>query len=309
MAADPKQLDAATRTLASLGFTELEATVYAALVSNRGDTGYAIAKATGKPVANVYKAIESLEAKSAIVVAGVEPRTLRAVDPGELIASLRGRFESRASDAERALFELHTPAESEGLYRLKTADQVFERARAMIRNADQTLLVDAFPHTLGPLADELEAAARRGVRVLVLTYTDEFELSGARRLVHRLAEKVLDWRSDEQLIICADGQELLMAQCAIGAKSVLQAIWTDSLFLAMHFYDSFFCQFVLHKIDGHIERYGGPQSISDLIDELMDVRVAKTPGFKRYYGDAMASVIPNLPPRGEKTKPAKRRGS
>ncbi len=309
MADTPAHLDAAIRTLASLGFTDLEATVYAALVSGEGDTGYALAKATGKPVANVYKAIESLEAKGAIVVAGVEPRTLRAVDPGELIGALRSRFEGRASEAEQALKALHSADDREGLFRLKTTEQAWERASAMIRGAERTLLIDAFPNTLGPIEADIEDAARRGVKVVALTYSDEHELPGTRRLVHRLGATVLDWRHDEQLILNADAERMMMAQFSIGAKSVLQAIWTDSLFLSMHYYDSFFCQFVVHQIDGHIERHGGPRSISNLMDELMDVRLAKTPGFERYYGEAMAKRIPDLPPRQQRGKGAASEGS
>lgn len=297
---DPQRLDGAVRTLASLGFTELESTVYAALVSGEGDTGYALAKATNKPVANVYKAIESLEAKGAIVVAGVEPRTLRAIDPSELIAGLRTKFDTRASDAEEALSQLGRMTDEEGLFRLRSADQVFDRAVAMIRDAEFSVLVDAFPSTLGPIVSELTEASRRGVRVILLTYNDEHDTPGVQRLEHRFGHMVLERRIGDHLILCADAQQLLMSQLEIGAKSVSQAIWTDSLFLAMHFYDSFLCQFLVHRIDAHVERYNGPKSVMDLFDELMDARLGRTPGFARYYGEAYRSVIPEKYPRPER---------
>ncbi|GAB4549680.1 MAG: hypothetical protein Tsb0013_11070 [Phycisphaerales bacterium] len=297
----PEHADPAIRALTALGFTDLEATIYASLVAGEGETGYALAKATGKPVANVYKAVESLEAKGAIVVAGLEPRTLRAVDPGDLVRSLRERFASKADDAERALAQLHSPEETGGLYRLTSSQQVFERARTMIRQAQSTVLVDAYPNCLAPIAGELTDAASRGVKVVLLGYTDEHVTPGVRRLTHRLGDLVMERRIDDHLIVNTDAEQLLMAQLAVGAGSVMQAIWTDQLFLAMHYYDSFFCQFVVHTIDAHIERHGGPKSVQRLIDSMMDVRVAKTPGFGRYFGGAYASVIPDVPPRKQRT--------
>lgn len=55
-----------------LGFTGLEADVYTALLAESPTTGYRVAQALGKAVANTYKAIASLEAKRA--VAGRRPR-------------------------------------------------------------------------------------------------------------------------------------------------------------------------------------------------------------------------------------------
>ena len=293
----PEHADPAIRALTALGFTDLEATIYASLVAGEGETGYALAKATGKPVANVYKAVESLEAKGAIVVAGLEPRTLRAVDPDDLVGALRSRFESRADDAQRALAQLHSPDESGGMYRLTSAQQVLERTRAMIAQAQATVLVDAYPDVFEEIAGDLEEAGYRCVKVVLLAYTDEHPTPSVRRLTHRLGDLVMERRIDDHLIVNTDAEQLLMAQLSIGARSVMQAIWTDQLFLAMHYYDSFFCQFVVHTVDSHIERHGGPKSIQRLIDAMMDVRVAKTPGFDRYFGGAYASVIPDVPPR------------
>ncbi|MEM1424308.1 MAG: helix-turn-helix domain-containing protein, partial [Planctomycetota bacterium] len=280
----PRQPDPAIRALTSLGFTDLEATIYAALVAGEGETGYALAKATGKPVANVYKAVESLEAKGAIVVAGLEPRTLRAVDPDDLIGALRKRFETKAEDAQRALTQLESADGSGGMYRLTSAQQVFERARTMIARAQATVLVDAYPTVLAEIAGDLVDATARGVKVVLLAYTDEHDTPGVRRMTHRFGDLIMERRIDDHLIVNTDAEQLLMAQLSVGAEHVMQAIWTDQLFLAMHYYDSFFCQFVVHTIDAHVERHGGPKSVQALIDGMMDVRLAKTPGFDRYFG-------------------------
>jgi len=48
------------KALTDLGLNNLEANVYLALLIDPGSTGYRVAKNLGKPVSNVYQALESL---------------------------------------------------------------------------------------------------------------------------------------------------------------------------------------------------------------------------------------------------------
>ena len=57
-----------TEPLVALGFTGLESEIYSLLLRESAVTGYRIAKGLRKPAANVYKAIEALEAKGAVMV-------------------------------------------------------------------------------------------------------------------------------------------------------------------------------------------------------------------------------------------------
>src|SRR5688500_1986290 len=56
------------QALQDLGFTGLEAEVYAALLEGSPVTAYRVAQQVGKAAANVYKAVESLRRKGAILV-------------------------------------------------------------------------------------------------------------------------------------------------------------------------------------------------------------------------------------------------
>ena len=47
--------------LREIGLSELEATIYIWLLENKRSTGYKIAMQIGKPVANTYKALKSLQ--------------------------------------------------------------------------------------------------------------------------------------------------------------------------------------------------------------------------------------------------------
>jgi sugar-specific transcriptional regulator TrmB len=50
-------------TLMEFSFSGLEAEIYTFLLRDSPATGYRVAQALGKPVANTYKAIESLQNK------------------------------------------------------------------------------------------------------------------------------------------------------------------------------------------------------------------------------------------------------
>src|SRR5262244_1295461 len=97
-----KEADAAATAidaLTRLGFTALEAEVYTWLLGEPGATGYRIAQGIGKPVANTYKALESLQKKGAILVEEDESRLCRAVPPEELLTQLERGFASSRADA------------------------------------------------------------------------------------------------------------------------------------------------------------------------------------------------------------------
>ena len=55
------------KSLESLGLTQIEALAYAYLVANPSSTGYRVARGIGKPTANVYRALESLGRKGAVL--------------------------------------------------------------------------------------------------------------------------------------------------------------------------------------------------------------------------------------------------
>ncbi|RYE91976.1 MAG: TrmB family transcriptional regulator, partial [Myxococcales bacterium] len=138
-------------TLVALGFTGLEAEVYAALVEEAPATAYRIAQVIGKAAANVYKAVESLERRGVIAVDDGDSRRLRAVAPVELLARVERDFERAHGRAQRALTRLRSAGDDERVYSLPEREQVIERARAMLLRAEQLALVDVFPEPLEEL--------------------------------------------------------------------------------------------------------------------------------------------------------------
>src|SRR5438067_8708876 len=111
---------AGIEALAELGFTELEAQIYAFLLQESPATAYRIAQGTGRLPANTYNAVESLQAKGAILVDEGTNRHCRAVPPRELLALLQRRFDERRERATKALAELESSSPDERVYQLRS---------------------------------------------------------------------------------------------------------------------------------------------------------------------------------------------
>jgi len=130
--------------LTALGLTELEASAYAYLVGNSPATAYRIARDIGKPVANTYKAVETLFRKGAVMIDETENRLCRAVEPEIFLEGLKSSYLASQEAAKESLSQL-TPADGEErIYSLSTSEQVFERFHAMCAVAESIILVDAF---------------------------------------------------------------------------------------------------------------------------------------------------------------------
>ena len=220
-----------TRPLQALGFTEIEALVYGYLVENSPATGYRISHAIGKQPPNTYKAIVTLEDKGAIIVEVGDKRMCRAVPPTELLNNLEQRFRQHRREANIALEALSRQPADDGIYHLKTVDQVIQRSRAMLERARGIVLCDLFPGPFELLADSLSECAARGVLVACKVYGDE-QIRGVKTFQLTEREQALDIWPGQQISIIIDSEEYLLGLLARDMTSVHEAVWSSSTFLS-----------------------------------------------------------------------------
>jgi sugar-specific transcriptional regulator TrmB len=222
--------ESATRALQDLGFTALEAQVYAYLLRHASATGYRISHAIGKPTANTYKALAALADQGAVLVDEGGGGAVRAVPPAELLAGLERRSRERRAAASAALAELAPECGDDRVYALRDRDQVFERARAMLGRARQIVLADLFPAVLDELQGDLAACAARGVGVTIRAYAKA--TAGAARVVNCGGKGAPGRWPGQQLSLVVDGDEHLLALLSPDLQQVHQAVWSGSAFLS-----------------------------------------------------------------------------
>lgn len=225
-------IEESVRHLASLGFTELEAAVYVYLVENSPATAYRVAQGIGKPVANTYKAVESLQQKGAVLVDETKTRLCRAVPPDELLGRLEKSFETRREAAAQSLARLRPAGgDHDGIFTLTSPEQVYERCAQMLERARDVVLLDAFPDALDRLRPALEAVAARGVPVAVQAYAPA-EMKGVDVIIPLGADRVQERWTGQWVCLMVDGAEYLFAYLDTNGKAVHQAIWSESAFLS-----------------------------------------------------------------------------
>ncbi len=217
--------------LCELGFTEIEALVYAYLAQGGPATGYRISHAIGKPTANTYKAIATLEKQGAVQVDEGANRLVRAVPPDELLAGLERRQRERREAARAALASQATEGTDDRVYTLRARDQVLERARAMLARAREIVLGDLFPAPLDALADDLAATAARGVRVVLKVYSRR-DVPGVTEVEEADVSRALSGWPGQQLSLVVDADEHLLALLDAPLATVHQAVWSRSTFLS-----------------------------------------------------------------------------
>ena len=238
----------AIQALIRLGFTALEAEAYTWLLGEPGATGYRIAKGIGKPVANTYKALESLQHKGAILVEEDESRVCRAVPAEELLQQLERGFAADRGDAARALSKVTGSEGDDRVYALRTAAQVMERARTMLRAARRTTLIDGFPGALAALRPEIAAATARGVDVAVKAYRP-IELGAAEVFVAPEGDEVIARWAGEWMNLVVDGAEHLLALFDPTLTEVRQAVWSGSAYLSWIYHCALAAELVLAPIE------------------------------------------------------------
>jgi HTH-type transcriptional regulator, sugar sensing transcriptional regulator len=282
MSVPPETLEA----LVALGFTALEAEVYVWLLGEAATTGYRIAQGIGKPVANTYKAIESLQHKGAVLVQEDENRMCRAVPAEELLRAMDRSFAARRAEAARSLARVARTEGDDRVYTLGTLDQVMERARTMLSEAREVVLVDAFPRSLDAVMPAIAKVVARGVRVAMKVYRPT-ELRGAEIFTQPNAEQVLGRWPGEWLNLVVDGAQHMLCLMSSDLSVLHQAIWSGSPYLSWVYHSALSTELVMAGVQvlaAERPEDAALRTLSDLADDLLSPEAAGYRALMRRFG-------------------------
>ncbi len=216
--------------LVELGFTPMEAQVYTLLLKNSPQTGYSIAKNLGAPAAYTYRAISSLERKGAVLIDDGDTKMCRAVPYLDLLGQMEHQFKNRKESAAEYLSQFHGSQDDNRIYQLTTTQQVFERSRRMIENADLFIYLDIYPQPFKELEKTIRETIDRGVLIALLVY-EPVDLPEAF-VIRCSPERILKNVPRQWLRIGVDATQYLDAFLDGTGKEVHQAIWSASPILS-----------------------------------------------------------------------------
>jgi sugar-specific transcriptional regulator TrmB len=265
--------------LSLFGFNALEQQAYAALLQVPGQTGYKLAQSLKKPVANLYKSLESLLEKGAVLVEDGDPTFYRATPITELFDKLEAQLRKQR-DAALRQSGARTPPPDERVYRLGSRGQTIQRARGMIASSKRILLLDLFPNPVSELAAEISAAIARGVKIAGQIYAPA-PFPGAMLTLRAERDHVLQRWTGDWMNLIVDGQELLISVLERSGNGLHQAIWTKSPYLVWSYHSALYAEILLSRLRVEIENGAGKRKLLRLMQEYHDRIVTDAPGYKR----------------------------
>lgn len=156
--------------LVRLGFSQTEAKVYCAMVSEEKMNGYQIAKLLGTSRSSVYAALENLLDKEAIVSIPGQTSEYAVVDPGQLIDKITSKYKKSAETAKNLLEQLSLRRRASNYFcNIQGWQNLLDEIKSMVDSAEKEILMNS-SIDLKPLVENLDKAKRRGVRIIVFSW-------------------------------------------------------------------------------------------------------------------------------------------
>jgi Cd2+/Zn2+-exporting ATPase len=197
--------------LMAIGFTEYEARVYIALLSENPATGYQLSKQSGVPRSMVYEALGRLHTRSAVLKSGDRRATLfRPVPPSVLLDRYEAQQRGLVQGLRESLEDSYNTAEEDHLWSFKGRDTVMVYAGQMIESASGELMLVVADSHLEDLGNKIKTACEKGVEVSTLL-TGEGDLECGQVAHHPPLESELQ-ELTAMLVIVADESECLIAE-------------------------------------------------------------------------------------------------
>lgn len=244
-----KSRDRVVEKLQEIGFNRLESEVYLTLLKKSPLSGYGIAQITGEGSSNIYKALDILKKKGAVMVEE-KPTTklFTAVPAQEYLTRVEKQMKDSFKYLEENLPESPDSLTGAKVFKLESMEQVKERAEEMILNAQKSIVVDAFPVALSLVEEHLETvASKKGknkVNVVVNSY-DGKSLKNCVMIKKSAAEQTLKVYTDSWLNLVVDGDKYLLAVVKRDNLELRHGVWSNSPYLSFALYSGMASEMVL----------------------------------------------------------------
>lgn len=268
-------------SLQQLGLNQLEAEVYLYLLSNNQMTAYKVGKSINKPTANVYKAIDSLSKKGAVIIESNKNKHCKAVPPNEFLSHYEKNILAKTKKLKTSLNNLEENHYDEKTYSIESVPLVFERFKTLLKNAKVIAVIDAFPKALDEVLDDIKEAIKRGVAIYIQVY-EPIKIKGADIATSFIGQKALEHWQSQQLNAIIDGEEYLVALMNNSLTHVIQASWSNNYFMACSLHAGRMHEQTILKISEKINNSSNfEKEVIELIEKQQYFFNSSIPGFDK----------------------------
>lgn len=194
--------------LRDAGFTTNEARAYLALLRASPATGYEVAASSDVPRSAIYNVLRALETRGLVNLMPGQPARYVPLDARRFVELQRGRLARSLDELQVGLAAVAAAPADAPTWTLRGYDPVLDQARALIDGAAITVHASLWRREADLLAEPLRAAAARGVRVLLFSFTRLPDVGTA--LSYGIDEAELERYWTHGLILVADGARALI---------------------------------------------------------------------------------------------------
>lgn len=268
--------------LLDIGLNKLEAEVYIHMLTNKPSTAYKIGRQINKPTANVYKAIESLAKKGAVIIEDNKNKLCKAVSSDEFLNHYQNSIIEKTNSAKDFLANLRNEATDENSYTIESVPLVFERFKSMMKRCKRIAVVDAFPKALQRVIGSIEDATKRGVEVYVEAYQPT-SIKGADVVCAVIGEKALSHWKSQQLNLIIDGEEHLIALMDDNLETVKQATWSSNNYMSCILHAGCLREQTIMKIMAETNNPNFENKVKQLLDNQKFFFNSDISGFNKLF--------------------------
>ena len=239
--------------LKTLGFSQYEITCYLTLALHHPINGSQLSKISGIARSRIYDVLRNLMHKGFVLEVGQGKYV--PLPPEELYRRLQLDFDKGLEALKQHLDGSSPDAAYEFIWMIRGFDHVMAKAREMIAGASRELYVRLFPETGRLLAEDLEAAEKRGVGIRYISMgpapvTFEFQVE------HPGGDALMDKIGGRSFDIIADRSEALVGIFENGQENQSPINWTRNRLFIIANRDSLRHDFYHYFLDKIYEQGG-----------------------------------------------------
>ncbi|WP_371368126.1 hypothetical protein SRRS_18100 [Sporomusa rhizae] len=210
--------------LQELNFTEYEAKAYLALLEKSPLTGYAISLNSGVPRSKIYEVLNGMVARGDVLVSQESTPLYIPLSPEELIAQRKRDAEKTYLTAQKKLKQYTVTSQNrENIWNISGHEAILARVKEEIKEAKHRVLLEVWSDDVMELREELEQAARRDVKVFIISY-GELNFEFATVYQHYMPEEITDEYGGRWIVSSVDDREIVAGIVSLGKES--RAAWT-----------------------------------------------------------------------------------
>lgn len=270
--------------LMDFGLSRLEASVYLALCSEPGVTGYRLSHILDKPTANIYKALKSLEGKG--LVQRDKSSSVQSIHPVPIEEFLRTQemlFQAKSRDLKEGLKNLERKQTDFQISRLGSFEQVLSRSHHIIEEATEVVVIVAFVEVLEKLQDLLLKRSSEGIEVILYTYSP-YELQGCKVFQYENDSRLWQNIPERAFDVAVDGRIFIISNFKNDYRDVIEALYGNHIYLSLMIFNSLSKNILVQEmVDGQFFSDSTKEELKSFFQNHQSLLLENLPGVKKFF--------------------------